>query len=273
MRTRPITQEELADALATPPEPRRSARTQRPVSSAGVRPGRTWVRPCRRSAAGAGIESASLSRRSAGDVAADCRPVAARSRRWPERHRTGTRRGQHRPANRGTAAPATGSSSNPLRTLDQRRTSHPAAVRIARPHLRRAGRIAARRAAGSRRNTKRRRSPRMRAALHAVLEQLSPASVADQFEQGRARTLAPGQDPRPKYWEHYADFYRLLTQQGAGESCRMRSSNRSARNMRGRARSCARRSRAATDVAVLGPADSDQLAGCRRPIAAMNSSA
>jgi type VI secretion system protein len=57
----------------------------------------------------------------------------------------------------------------------------------------------------------------MREALRTVLDQLSPSSVADQFEQGRARTLAPGQDPRPKYWEHYADFYRLLTQQGSHE--------------------------------------------------------
>ena len=57
----------------------------------------------------------------------------------------------------------------------------------------------------------------MRAGLAAVLEQLSPASVADQFEQGRARMLAPGQDPRPKYWEFYADFYRLLKQQAGAE--------------------------------------------------------
>jgi type VI secretion system FHA domain protein len=55
----------------------------------------------------------------------------------------------------------------------------------------------------------------MQAGLDAVLVQLSPANVADQFEQGRARTLAPGQDPRPKYWEHYAEFYRVITQ-GAG---------------------------------------------------------
>lgn len=53
----------------------------------------------------------------------------------------------------------------------------------------------------------------MRAGLAAVLEQLSPTNIADQFEQGRARTLAPGQDPRPKYWEHYAELYRLLRQQ------------------------------------------------------------
>ncbi len=56
----------------------------------------------------------------------------------------------------------------------------------------------------------------MKSGLDAVLVQLSPTNVADQFEQGRARQLAPGQDPRPKYWEHYSEFYRLLTQQTAG---------------------------------------------------------
>jgi type VI secretion system protein len=58
----------------------------------------------------------------------------------------------------------------------------------------------------------------LRVGLESVLGQLSPASVADQFEQGRARQLAPGQDARPKYWEHYSEFFRLLTQQtGNGE--------------------------------------------------------
>jgi type VI secretion system FHA domain protein len=52
----------------------------------------------------------------------------------------------------------------------------------------------------------------LQAGLDAVLGQLSPGNVADQFEQGRARTLAPGQDPRPKYWEHYAEFFRVITQ-------------------------------------------------------------
>ncbi len=52
----------------------------------------------------------------------------------------------------------------------------------------------------------------MRAGVKAVLEQLAPSNVADQFEQGRARTLAPGQDPRPKYWEHYAELYRVIVQ-------------------------------------------------------------
>ena len=52
----------------------------------------------------------------------------------------------------------------------------------------------------------------LRAGLNAVLDQLAPGNVADQFEHGRARALAPGQDPRPRYWEHYAEFYRVITQ-------------------------------------------------------------
>jgi type VI secretion system FHA domain protein len=50
------------------------------------------------------------------------------------------------------------------------------------------------------------------AGISTLLDQLSPTNVADQFEQGRARTIAPGQDPRPKYWEHYAELYRVITQ-------------------------------------------------------------
>jgi type VI secretion system FHA domain protein len=57
----------------------------------------------------------------------------------------------------------------------------------------------------------------VKAGMQAVLGQLSPSNVADQFEQGRSRTLAPGQDPRPRYWEHYAEFFRMLTQQNAAE--------------------------------------------------------
>lgn len=56
-----------------------------------------------------------------------------------------------------------------------------------------------------------------RAGLLALLEQLSPANVADQFERGRARTVQPGQDPKARYWDHYAEFYRMLTQQNATE--------------------------------------------------------
>lgn len=58
----------------------------------------------------------------------------------------------------------------------------------------------------------------MHAGLAALLGQLAPANVADQFEQGRARALAPGQDPRPRYWEHYAELYRVITQNQAGGS-------------------------------------------------------
>ena len=52
----------------------------------------------------------------------------------------------------------------------------------------------------------------VRAGLGALLDQLAPSNVADQFEQGRARTLAPGQDPRPKYWEHYGELFRVIVQ-------------------------------------------------------------
>lgn len=58
----------------------------------------------------------------------------------------------------------------------------------------------------------------LRAGLEALLGQLAPANVADQFEQGRARALAPGQDPRPRYWEHYTDLYRVVTQNQSGAS-------------------------------------------------------
>jgi type VI secretion system FHA domain protein len=56
----------------------------------------------------------------------------------------------------------------------------------------------------------------LRAGLDALLGQLAPTNVADQFEQGRARSLAPGQDPRPKYWEHYAELFRMITQNSVG---------------------------------------------------------
>lgn len=59
-------------------------------------------------------------------------------------------------------------------------------------------------------------SAAMRAGLGSILGQLSPANVADQFEQGRARLLAPGQDPRSRYWDHYADFHKLVSQQVSG---------------------------------------------------------
>jgi predicted component of type VI protein secretion system len=55
----------------------------------------------------------------------------------------------------------------------------------------------------------------VREGLSALLAQLAPANVADQFEDGRSRTIAPGQDPRPKYWEHYGELFRVVTQNGA----------------------------------------------------------
>jgi type VI secretion system protein len=55
----------------------------------------------------------------------------------------------------------------------------------------------------------------LREGLSALLAQLAPSNVADQFEDGRSRTIAPGQDPRPKYWEHYGELFRVVTQNGA----------------------------------------------------------
>jgi type VI secretion system FHA domain protein len=52
----------------------------------------------------------------------------------------------------------------------------------------------------------------VREGLAALLSQLSPSNVADQFEEGRSRSIAPGQDPRPKYWDHYSELYRVVTQ-------------------------------------------------------------
>jgi type VI secretion system protein len=52
----------------------------------------------------------------------------------------------------------------------------------------------------------------LHAGLDAILGQLSPDNVAAQFGPGSARSVAPGQDPLPKYWEYYADFHRMLTQ-------------------------------------------------------------
>jgi type VI secretion system FHA domain protein len=54
----------------------------------------------------------------------------------------------------------------------------------------------------------------LREGISALLAQLAPTNVADQFEDGRSRTIAPGQDPRPKYWEHYGELFRVVTQNG-----------------------------------------------------------
>jgi type VI secretion system protein len=52
----------------------------------------------------------------------------------------------------------------------------------------------------------------LRSALDALLAQLAPANVADQFEQGRARSLAPVQESQAGYWDYFAEFHRMLTQ-------------------------------------------------------------
>ncbi len=56
----------------------------------------------------------------------------------------------------------------------------------------------------------------VQAGVESVLERLSPTNMADQFEAGRAGRTQTGingeADPRPRYWEHYTEFHRLLTQ-------------------------------------------------------------
>jgi predicted component of type VI protein secretion system len=50
------------------------------------------------------------------------------------------------------------------------------------------------------------------AALRVLLEQLEPARLEQQFEQGRTAKNVPGIDVRSQYWEHYGKLYRLLQQ-------------------------------------------------------------
>lgn len=48
--------------------------------------------------------------------------------------------------------------------------------------------------------------------VKAIFEPLDPQKVSDQIRNGRATRMAPGEDPRSRYWEHYAELYRMLTQ-------------------------------------------------------------
>jgi predicted component of type VI protein secretion system len=48
--------------------------------------------------------------------------------------------------------------------------------------------------------------------VRAVVGQLDPQKVLDQIKNGRASELSPGEDPRPRYWEHFAELHRVLTQ-------------------------------------------------------------
>jgi len=52
----------------------------------------------------------------------------------------------------------------------------------------------------------------LQAGLEAILGQLSPDNVTAQFGQDGPRSLTPGQDPIPKYWDYYSDLHRMLTQ-------------------------------------------------------------
>lgn len=48
--------------------------------------------------------------------------------------------------------------------------------------------------------------------VKAIFEPLDPQKVSDQIRNGRTTRMAPGEDPRSRYWEHYAELYRMLTQ-------------------------------------------------------------
>jgi type VI secretion system FHA domain protein len=55
------------------------------------------------------------------------------------------------------------------------------------------------------------------AALRALIEQLDPARLEQQFDQGRTAKPVPGIDVRAQYWEHYRKLYQLLRQRmGSG---------------------------------------------------------
>ena len=208
-----FTREELADALA-----RRKTRVDArercgPVSPAGQHVdgpavGGAGLLPRRRHRPDRALA------RSPGHAATRRRPVAARGGRRAQRHHAARATGAVGAAV--AALPvAPGSSSNPLRSST---SIEQALQRLFESH----GRLFAgpvdslRDVLQDMRDHETALAAGMKAGLDSVLGQLSPANVADQFEQGRARQLAPGQDPRPRYWEHYSEFYRLLTQQTTG---------------------------------------------------------
>ena len=84
----------------------------------------------------------------------------------------------------------------------------------------------------------------MKAGLDSVLGQLSPANVADQFEQGRARQLAPGQDPRPGTGNMIpSSTAGSPSRPPAATTCRGRSRRRSSSSTRACVGTCGRNAR------------------------------
>jgi type VI secretion system FHA domain protein len=214
LRTRPISKEDLAEALA-----RRQSRVDaRERSVPFHQQASTWAdlrsavqALCR----GAGIDANSLS-----PEAQAMLPLVAgqllREAVVGLNDIAQARQAATITSKNGAAAPVTAGSSNPLRTsssVDQ------AIQRLFESHGRLHGGPvdSLRDVLQEAKDHEAAMLTAMRSALKSVLDQLAPANVADQFEHGRARTLAPGQDPRPKYWDHYSDFYRLITQQGPAD--------------------------------------------------------
>jgi type VI secretion system FHA domain protein len=213
MRTRPISRDDLADVLAR--RQNRSEARERTVqfhqqASSWQDLGSALQAFCR----GAGIEQNSLS----AEAQAMLPLIAGQLLREAVVGLSDIAQSRAAAAigPRNATLPATGSSSNPLRTS----TSVEQAIqRLFEAHGRMYGGPveSLRDVLQEAKDHEVATLAAMRGALDGMLQQLSPSSIADQFEQGRARSLAPGQDPRPKYWEHYADFYRLLTQQGSND--------------------------------------------------------
>ncbi|MCM2313089.1 MAG: hypothetical protein NDI84_16985, partial [Steroidobacteraceae bacterium] len=204
LNTRAITRQELADAMA-----RRQSRVEaRQQSQPFHQQAATWTDLrsalqafCR----GAGIEPSALS----AEAQSMLPLIAGQLLREAVVGLNDLTQSRAKVAPANGAAPAAGS--NPLRTSS---SVEQALVRLFESHGRLYGGPveALRDVLQEAKDHEAALQDAMQAGLDAVLGQLSPGNVADQFEQGRARTLAPGQDPRPKYWEHYAEFFRVITQ-------------------------------------------------------------
>jgi type VI secretion system protein len=205
MKTRAITRQELADALA-----RRQSRIearqqtlpfhQQATSWADLK---TAVQAfCR----GAGIEPSRLS-----SEAQSMLPLlAGQLLREAVVGLNDLQQARSTPANSGAAAPSA-PASNPLRNYT---SVEEALLRLFESH----GRVqggpvdSLREILLEAKDHEAALNAGLRAGLDAMLARLAPGNVADQYEQGRARALAAGQDPRSRYWEHYSDLFRVMTQ-------------------------------------------------------------